>query len=80
MSREGHIGKIVRWAYFKNEVESIHYVETNNKVPESDGCRPLMDLPDSFPKDLDHQKYIDYAREMLYDVGYLKRPKQVCFF
>lgn len=75
-----YLGKVVRFYYGKGELGTINYCETNNKVPMTEGAIPCLDLPDSFPVDIDHQRYIDEARSMLYDVGYLKRPEQVRFF
>jgi hypothetical protein len=78
--KSGHyLGKVIRWYYGKGELGTINYVETNNKVPMTEGAIPLMDLGD-FPSDLDHQRYIDEAKAILYDVGYLKRSQEVKFF
>lgn len=75
-----YLGRVIRWYYGKGELGTINYVETNNKVPMTEGAVPLMDLPNSFPADLDHQRYVDEARAILYDIGYLKRPQEVKFF
>lgn len=75
-----YLGKVVRWYYAKGEHGTINYVSSGNKVPDTDGAKPIQDLPDVFPDDLNHQWYIDNCREILYDIGYNKRPKQVEFF
>jgi hypothetical protein len=75
-----YLGKVVRWYYAKNIVGTINTVGTNNKVPMTEGAKPCMDLPDEFPNDIDYKKYIKITTEMLYDINYLKRPKQITFF
>jgi hypothetical protein len=76
-----YLGKVVRWAYYKGVRGTINYVSSGNKVAETDGAWPLQDLPESFPEDqIDYQKYIDLTKEILYDIGYYKRAKQVSFF
>lgn len=76
-----YLGKVVRWAYYKGVHGTINYVSSGNKVAETDGAWPLQDLPDSFPEDqIDYDKYISLTKEILYDIGYLKRAKQISFF
>lgn len=75
-----YLGKVVRWVYMKNETGTINYILNNNKVPDTEGARPMMDLPKEFPSDIDYNYYIAKATEMLYDLNYLKRPEQVKFF
>ena len=50
--------------------ESLHYALNGNKVPLSEGCRPLMDLGEGIPDDLDHKAYFIEAVDLLQDVGY----------
>lgn len=76
-----YLGKVVRWAYYKGIHGTINYVSSGNKVAETDGAWPLQDLPESFPEDqIDYDKYISLTKDILYDIGYLKRAKQVSFF
>lgn len=75
-----YLGRVIRWAYFKNELGTINYILNNNRVPETDGARALMDLPSEFPNDLDYDKYIAETRNILYDIDYLQRPRQLRFF
>jgi len=70
------LGKAIRWYYSINERargnfvnNAIYYVDNDNKVPNSEGGMPLMDLPDELPKDLDHQWYIDSANEIIDSVN-----------
>jgi DNA polymerase elongation subunit (family B) len=65
-----YLGKAVRWYYAQSEKRFISYQTNGNKVPRSDGARPLMQLPDSLPHDINYQWYIDEARSILNDVGY----------
>lgn len=74
-----YLGKVIRWIYGKNSVGTINYVATGNRVPESDGAIPLMDLPEQWP-DLDYQRYIDKTIAMLYEIDYLQKPKQIKLF
>ena len=76
-----YLGKVVRWAYYKNVIGTIDYVISGNKVPKTEGAMPLQDLPDEFPIDkIDYDRYIAETKEILYDIGYLKRPEQMRFF
>ena len=75
-----YLGKVVRWVYTKNSKGTINYVSSGNKVPKSDGAKPLMDLPNEFPSDINYQWYIDKTISILYDIGYLSKPTQMKFF
>lgn len=62
------VGKMVR--FYHSTVEGcITYKKNGNKVPTSDGCKPLMDLPDTLPDDLDRQWYIDEANKLIGLIG-----------
>jgi hypothetical protein len=67
-----YLGKVVRWYYAKGEAGYISYVISGNKVGKTDGAKPVMDLPDQFPQDIDCEKYIQTAIDMLYDCGRFK--------
>ncbi|MCP4277849.1 MAG: hypothetical protein GY779_16000, partial [Gammaproteobacteria bacterium] len=62
------IGKMIRF-YHSTEGDAIRYLKNGNKVSTSDGCRPMMDLPDSLPDDLDYQWYINEAYKLLAAMG-----------
>jgi hypothetical protein len=66
------LGKAVRFYYSTSVAadECIHYAINNNRVPNSAGAIPLMDLPDSFPNDVDYQAYLFSAEKLLCEVGY----------
>lgn len=69
-----YLGKVVRWYYAKNEAGYIATAEKGNKVANTDGGKPVMDLPSVMPTDIDYDWYIREAVSMLYDCGRLKRP------
>lgn len=63
------LGKAVRWYYSANCGGEIVYAKSGNKVPKSDGAKPCMELPDSFPTDLDFNRYEAEAVEILRDIA-----------
>ena len=78
--RGDYLGKTVRWYYSNNSYDAIQYTSNGNKVADSLGAMPVMDLPDEFPSDINYQYYLDKCKDTLYDIGYYKRPEQVRFF
>jgi len=68
-----YLGKIVRWYYAKGVTGCIAYCKNGNKVGMSDGGRPLMILPQTFPADVDFAKYEETALSMLENLGAMKR-------
>jgi hypothetical protein len=64
-----YLGKAVRWYFATGDTAPIIYRTNGNKVANSDGCRPLMELPDVIPGDIDYPRYLSDAREMLTDLG-----------
>jgi DNA polymerase elongation subunit (family B) len=73
MWQDKYLGKAIRFYHTSipelKEV-TITYAKNGNKVPLSLGCMPLMDLPDTFPTDIDYEYYIMKANELLTGVGY----------
>ena len=63
-----YLGKIVRW-YYSKKGEIITYEKNGNKVPMTDGAKPMMDLKDNLPDDLDFDWYIRYAERALGDIN-----------
>jgi hypothetical protein len=79
--KEGnYLGKVIRWYYAKNQFGTINYITSGNKVPDSEGAKPCMDLPDEFPDDIDYNWYVKRSVDMLYDMGYYRRQEQIKFF
>ena len=69
-----YLGKVIRWYYAVGETGALHYKTVNskggrNKVPSSDGAKPLMNLPDELPDDIDYGWYIRETNSMLEDLG-----------
>lgn len=64
-----YLGKMVRWYYSLESKGCISYSTNGNKVPKTDGCKPLMDLPDELPKDLDYEWYFNEAIDKLKELG-----------
>jgi hypothetical protein len=71
MWRGMDIGKAVRF-YHSSKVdpsESLTYKKNGNKVPNSDGCRPIMVLGKRLPGDIDYLYYIQESRKLLKEIG-----------
>jgi len=69
--RDQHLGKAVRF-YYSSEVapdETINYAKNSNKVPQSDGARPCLDLHETFPNDVDFERYVGMARMVFKQLG-----------
>lgn len=75
-----YLGRVIRWYYAKGEYGTINYVLNGNKVPETDGAKPLQDLPLDFPTDINYDWYVSRCRDILIDIGFIKKPKQVSFW
>lgn len=71
---EAFIGKAIRWYYAEDEIGTINYNSNGNTVPRSEGARPVMDLPDEFPDDVNYDWYINECNEMLMALGVKERP------
>lgn len=79
---EEYLGKVVRYYWSVDggpilKVNGHHVTGNRPKVSKTDGCRPLMILPDDYtvPDDLDYQRYIDAAYEILRDIGFYDREE-----
>lgn len=64
-----YLGKAARWYYARGVSRPLTYKINGYTVPRSEGARALMDLPDSFPADVDLDRYIAEARSILADIG-----------
>ena len=67
MFRGVELGKAIRF-YHSTDGEVITYKKNGNKVPTSDGCKPLMNLS-TFPTDIDLDWYIEESKSILKDLG-----------
>lgn len=64
-----YLGKAIRWYYAKGMQGTINYVINGNTVGGSEGGKPIMDLPEHFPEDIDYELYVNMANDMLSDMG-----------
>jgi hypothetical protein len=65
------IGKTVRF-YFSTEGKPLYNAKLGGKVPltsDYNGCKPMMELTDKLPTDLDYEAYIDIAKKDLRLLG-----------
>lgn len=65
-----YLGKAVRWYYAKNRAGCFIVTDKGSQVAGSEGCRPLMTLPDVFPDDVDVERYIAIAEVMVEEIGF----------
>ena len=67
---DDYLGKAVRF-YWSNDLAAnqISYIKNGNKVPKSDGARPMMTTPATLPNDIDYSRYIKTAKDLLGDIG-----------
>jgi len=63
------LGRMVRWYYATSGAGTIRYRTTGSTVPKSEGCKPLMELPDTLPADVNYLWYFTEARSLLVDAG-----------
>jgi DNA polymerase elongation subunit (family B) len=69
-----YLGKAVRWYYAtEGRGKVLNYAKSGNKVPKTDGAKPLMELPDEFPSDVNYDWYIAEAMAALNSIGYGQR-------
>lgn len=71
-SEAEYLGKAIRFYYSTESKGAIHYKTNGNKVPKSDGAKPLMLLPKAIPEDLNYRWYINECRQILDEIGYFK--------
>lgn len=73
-----YLGKIVRF-YMSKTAGTINYITSGNKVPDSEGSKPLMDM-NGLPEDINYDWYIAKAKAVLIKIGHTKTEKQLKFF
>jgi len=77
--RGGYLGKVVRfiWSTDGDPIFGVvpHPTTGRHKMtPRSAGCRPVMELPDEFPDDIDYAAYVAEAQKILIEFGARERP------
>ncbi len=73
-----YLGRAVRWYYSRERGSVLQYKKatkhgTHNKVPKTDGSKPLMELPDEFPADVNYDWYVAEAKSVLGNIGYAQQ-------
>lgn len=78
---EDYLGKVVRYYWAKGGQPIVRAKATakgtHNKVPNSDGSRPLMTLPDELPGDVDYNRYVEQSEKILHEIGYYAPKKKL---
>lgn len=64
-----YLGKAVRFYYAKGVKGTINYQSNGNTVPRTEGAKPIMDLPDVFPGDVNYEWYVQECVELLKQLG-----------
>lgn len=64
-----YLGKAIRWYYALGVDGPLRYQKNGYTVPRTHGARPLMELPDQLPRDVDYGWYEREAISILTDVG-----------
>lgn len=67
--RGNYLGKAVRWYQSIVANGTLRYKVNNYKVPKTEGAQALMELPFELPADVDHDWYIEEAKEIIRAVG-----------
>ena len=67
------LGKAVRWYYGKNSPGVIRYKTNNNTVARSEGAKPLIEISDIFPVDVNYDRYITDTKFRLVVVVFYSR-------
>lgn len=64
-----YIGKALRWYYSKDVDGPMVYRKTGKSVPQSIGAKPMLELQEALPPDLDYDYYVREAYAILQDIG-----------
>ncbi len=63
-----YLGKAVRW-YYARDSHGCIVTPAGHLVARTEGCRPLMELPDTMPSDVDYMWYVNEAAALLADLS-----------
>lgn len=66
--RNNHLGRAVRY-YWALDGESILYIGSNKRVSKTEGSRPLLELTQELPPDVDHLRYVEETAALAADLG-----------
>lgn len=73
--RDKYLGKTIRY-YYSTDGAPIYEAKANEKtgnfkkVPKTDGAAECMTLPDRLPADIDYDRYVAEAEDILKDLGF----------
>ena len=70
------LGRAIRWYYASGIDGAIHDKINNYTVPRTEGAKPILDLPDQFPSDVNFDWYIEEANSILQAIGAVQ-PEEV---
>lgn len=73
--RTDYIGKTVRWYYAKDVPGELVYAKNGNKVPRSEGAKPVMDFTGQFPTDIDFEWYENEVYRILQDIAVMPQTE-----
>ena len=68
LAQAQYLGKAVRWYYAAGSTGCI-ITPAGGLVARTEGCAPLMELPDMLPADIDREWYVREAASLLTDIG-----------
>jgi DNA modification methylase len=66
--RGRRLGRVVRY-YWSTDGEPVVYTDSGRRVAKTEGARPMMELTDRLPNDLDRARYVAEATTLLADLG-----------
>jgi hypothetical protein len=66
------IGRVVRF-YWSTDGDPVMYTKANRKVAKTDGARPLLEMTEDLPADVDRERYHAAAAAWLVDLGAKRR-------
>lgn len=69
--RGAKLGNVVRY-YWSKDGDEIRYVNADRKVAKTDGAKPMMELTDLIPEDVDRERYVEEATKLAKDLGALE--------
>lgn len=70
--RRAYLGKVVRW-YYASASRGCIVTSRGSHVARTESCKPVMQLPDEFPHDVDREWYVREAWSLLQDMGVVAR-------
>lgn len=62
-------GRVARFYKSSKSLDSLVSSKTGNTVPNSQNAELCLKIPQELPSDVDFDFYVDYAKNILYDIG-----------